>query len=125
MRAMGLSATLITSAPASLQQAGAGQQLVGRQAARGIHLDGDGELAAGQFFRQDGRLEQRFAGIIAFSRCEGEAIGVLRGGCAIQRLADDLDMLGCGTAAAADDGCAILPEGQGVIAEIIRLQPGT
>ena len=46
MRAMGESATLITSAPLSAKKVRPGQELVRTEAARGMHLDADDECPA-------------------------------------------------------------------------------
>ena len=68
MRAMGLSATLITSAPDFGEQAGAGQQLVGGKSARRVHLYSDDKFSGGQLLRPElGRL-RRQAGSLLFRR---------------------------------------------------------
>ena len=120
MRAMGLSATLITSAPASCRSEAPAMQLVRGKAARRVHLHADGELSFAQFLRQFAWAARRGSAVLLLGWQHDHARAARPG--AAPAPAHGGDVLGGGAAAAADDLRAGLAEGEGIIAEVIRIR---
>ncbi|MPM48366.1 hypothetical protein SDC9_95090 [bioreactor metagenome] len=103
------------------QQAGTGQQLLGQQPAWRVHLDCDDKFSLAQFLRQLGGWHLRDLCLRGFS------IGHFQPGAfkfmgvgALYGQGHGVDMLGGGSAAAADNAGTFAPEGEGIIAKVFR-----